>query len=618
MFKFLKYPAILCVLSFFSLLDVKAQEEKYVYYDQEKLYLKEKYQVSYANPKVLHGPFEAFYVTGKRQIKGSYTQGEPSGLWEYYFENGELKMRGHLDHGLPSGQWEYFYESGKRSMEGKLYGEVRNGKWTFYFENGDIKSEGVFNSGVRVGIWNYFYEDGSLKAQAFYEKGKGLYKEFYPSGQLKAEGVNDDGKSEGLWIFYYETGEKEASGSFSKGQRVGPWEYYHPNGNYSAAGSFNEGTKEGSWRYFHDDGSLRSEGNLVEGNRDGSWRLFERSGQGVGSIEYAGGIGLYSEYFESGKIKVKGSLQNETHIGQWYYYFESGKLEGECYFVDGAGQHKGYYEDGTLKMEGEVKNGVRVGEWKLYHPDGNLAGTYRPIYEDDRPVFRLTEEESTEPERLIYEKPEYKFKNRNSRFFTPRVGEYRGWILAVNPVSTLIGVLPVSIEYYHQERLGYEFQFIYLKKPFYRSGENVAMNKTYNQGSRIKLRQKFYDKGNRYGMFYFGQEVAFTSLEHSANVIDSTAAVHFTTDISVQEQRVEYGLFLGNRWMQNPGNAGFTVDMYIGAGIGYRLLKENYTATPERDAIFDDLSKSNISFPIIIGVNIGILGPKKGPGYFVN
>ena len=596
----------------------KGQDEKYVYYDQEKQYLKEKFHVSYANPRDLHGLYESFYVTGNKQMMGNYDRGIAEGLWEYFYESGGLKMRGYLENGIPFGKWEYFFESGKKSMEGSLFGEVRGGKWTFYFENGQVKSEGAFNNGVRQGIWNYFFEDGVLKAQAFYDKGSGIYKEFYPSGQLKAEGLNKNGKSEGEWSFYYETGEKQAEGMFEEGERVGPWKYFHTNGQASAEGVFDEGLKEGNWRYYHEDGTVSAEGQLVEGQKDGSWKLFERSGQTKGSVIYSEGFGTYSEYYESGKIKVKGDLQDDVKVGQWYYYYEGGMLEGECFFTDGAGLYKGYYEDGTLKMEGEVRNGDRVGEWKLYQEDGSLAGLYRPIYEDDQPVFRLTETEAAVPERAPYEKPEYKFKNRNSRYFTPRVGEYRGWVIATNPLASVFGTVPLSVEYYHQERLGYEVQVIYIRKPFFSNHSSLATNRVFQQGSRIKLRQKFYDKDNLFGMSYFGQEASFTTIDHTAHVIDSTGAVRVRTDITTQEQKIEYGLFIGNRWLSNAGDGGFTVDAYIGAGIGYRLLRENYTVSEERNSVFSDLNRSNISFPIIIGVNIGFLVPKKGPGFFVN
>lgn len=612
---------LLTIVSFLSILATEeglAQDEKYVYYDQEKQYLKEKFHVSYANPRELHGLYESFYVTGNRQAKGNYYRGVATGLWEYYYESGGLKMRGYLENGVPYGSWEYYYESGRKSMQGNLYGEVRSGRWTFYFENGDVKSEGIFDNGVRKGIWNYFYEDGVLKAQAFFEQGRGTYKEFYPSGQLKAEGLNVEGRSEGQWTYYYETGEKQAVGNFEQGERVGVWQYFHRNGQVSAAGNFEEGLKEGAWKYYHEDGQLSAEGNIVEGKKDGSWKLIERDGQSKGTVEYSDGRGDYTEYYESGAIKVKGSLEDDVKVGQWHYYYESGKLEGECFFTEGAGRYKGYYENGVLKMEGDVRNGDRVGEWNLYHPDGSLAGIYRPIYEDDRPVFRLTETGKEEPERIFYDKPEYKFKNRNSRFFTPRVGEYRGWIVAANPLAAVLGSLPVSLEYYHQERLGYEVQYIYHRKPFFKWHDGLADNRVFSTGSKIKLRQKFYDKDGQFGMFYFGQEVAFTSLDHGAHVVDSSGMAPVRIDISLLEQKVEYGMFLGNRWLPNAGDGGFTVDAYVGAGIGYRLTRRNYQETPERNRVFSDLNTSSISFPIIIGVNIGFMGPKKGPGFFVN
>lgn len=608
----------LAIFLFFTLLGANStfgQVWKYAYYDEEKEYLREKYEVSIANPLELHGAYESFYVNGNRQARGSYVKGSASGLWEYFFESGQLKMKGNMQEGIPWGRWEYYYESGKRSMQGDLFGEVREGLWTFYFENGAVKSEGKFDRGVRQGIWNYFYEDGTLKAQSFYERGIGQYKEFYPSGQLRSEGLNVEGKSEGPWTYYHENGELEAAGNFDKGIRTGFWKFYHDTGNVSAEGSYAAGEKTGTWRYYHSDGSLSTEGTLVKGTRDGSWKIFERNGHPAGSIEYEKGRGVYSEYYDSGKIKVKGQLEDEVNVGQWYYYYENGKVEGECFFEEGSGDYKGYYEDGALKMEGRIMDGVRVGEWKLYHPDGSLAGTYHPIYEDERPIFRLSETEPVQTERIQYDKPEYKFKNKKWRYFTPRVNEYRGWVVAANPAAVLVGVLPFSVEYYQQERLGYEVQYQFIRRPFFAASSAVPVNERFMYGSKVKLRQKFYDGDNLLGMFYFGQEVAFTTISHRANTIDSATTARKIVEISRLEQRLEYGLFIGNRWVQSSSEGGFTVDAYLGGGIGYRLTRINYAETAERNEIFSGLNSSSISFPIILGVNVGFMGPRKKTNY---
>ncbi len=615
MVRIFKRLAIFLFTTFFGCQMLFAQEVKHTYYDDNKEYIKEKYAVSYANPRELHGSYESFFVTGNRQSRGFYNHGKPSGVWEYFFESGDLKMKGYMQNGIPWGNWEYFYESGRRSMQGELYGEVRNGLWTFYFENGAVKSEGKFRDGVREGIWNYFYEDGMLKAQAFFEKGTSSYKEFYPNGQIKSEGKNVEGRSEGNWVYYHENGELQASGKFEKGERAGLWKFYHSNGNLSAAGAYANGVKAGNWKYYHADGTLATEGNLVDGVRDGSWKLLERDGQSIGTIEYAHGRGVYSEYYDSGKIKVKGTLEDDVNVGQWYYYYENGRLEGECFFVAGAGDYKGYYENGSLKMEGKIKDGVRVGEWKLFHPDGSLAGTYRPIYEDERPIFRLSENNMVQPEKIAYDKPEYKYKNKKWRYFTPRVNEYRGWVFAGNPAMALVGFLPISVEYYHQERLGYEVQYHYLRSPFFKNFGSVPLNELYHSGSKMKLRQKFYDSDNRIGMFYFGQEVAFSTINHSSNTIDSVAVPTRSVTITLLEQRLEYGFFIGNRWVQNPGGGGFTIDAYLGAGIGYRITRNNYAETSERNEIFSSLNKSGFSSPIIIGVNFGYVGPKKKTNY---
>ena len=78
---------------------------------------------------------------------------------------------------------------------------------------------------------------------------------------------------------------------------------------------------------------------------------------------------------------------------------------------------------------------------------------------------------------------------------------------------------------------------------------------------------------------------------------------------TLAETSIGYGLFIGNRWMKDPGNTGITLDTFIGMGIS----KRSYTREDQfqvLDAYFDPIIKSAVHFPLIIGINIGFSGPK--------
>ncbi|MEQ9424602.1 MAG: toxin-antitoxin system YwqK family antitoxin [Cyclobacteriaceae bacterium] len=595
--------------------NVQAQNiEIKTYYDDDGKFLKEILHVTDSQSQVLQGPYELYYLDGGIQAKGQYQQNIPSGTWEYYFESGGLKMKGELRDNTNYGPWVFYYENGKKSREGELYRGKRQGKWTFYYENGEVKSEGNYVDSVTDGIWNYYYEEGKLKGQAFFENGAGNYKEFYSSGSLKVEGRNFNGKSDGLWKYYYETGELQSEGLYVDGVRQGEWKFYYPNGNTSAIGNYNAGKQQGKWTYYYEDGQLSSEGTQSSDQKDGYWKLYYDTGELKGEGQYEEGDGEYKEYYPNGNLKITGQVKNGHNQGKWRYFYEDGRLEGEADFMRGEGRYVGYYPNGNKKTEGEIKDDRKIGDWKLYDEAGQLAGLYKPIYEDAPPVYRTSQSIQDDIDRVKYEKPEYRFKNKKVRYFSPVINEYKGGIIGFNPFFTLIGELPISIEYYKQERLGYEFQAILHRNPFFKSDNSISLNKNFTRGIQLKFRQKFYHAEGGLGAFYFAHEISFSDLSHKANVIDSTGANPTEIRIASSEQRYEYGITIGTRWFRNTGDGGPTIDAYVGVGIGYRDYKSNHPETVEYNAVFADLKTRKTSIPVIFGVNFGLMGPKREKG----
>jgi hypothetical protein len=297
------------------------------------------------------------------------------------------------------------------------------------------------------------------------------------------------------------------------------------------------------------------------------------------------------------------------------YYYEDGSLEGRADFVNGEGDYTGYYPDGNLKMKGKIKNGKNVGNWELYKEDGTVAGYYKPIYEEDRPVFKITDEEAQTPEAMgDYMKPDYRYKKRYNRYFSPRINEYRGIIIATDPLAMIIGSLPVSMEYYFQERMGYEVQFNIIRDPFFKDGISVQAYDLYSRGFSTAFRQKFYHKEMGIGMLYFANELRYSNIKHQFNALDSlTMPMETVYTESATENLYEYSFIAGNRWMRLFGEtwnvkskqSGITIDFFIGVGIGYRDFKKNYIDNPLNDEIFDDLRQSKFAISPRFGVNIG-------------
>ena len=604
-------PLLLLMVCMLPSAQLAAQAiEQRAYYDQEELHLKEVYYVADSVSGPLNGRYTSYFYSGGIESEGEYMLNKPSGTWQYYFENGRLKMTGQLEAKQDAGYWKYYFENGNQRMEGRLEAGKREGVWQYFFENGDLKQTGAYTNGVVAGIWNYFYEGGKLKAQAYYEQGEGIYKEYYLSGELKAEGKNINNKSDSVWNFYYPEGTLKANGAYLNGQKQGLWRYYHSNGVISGEGDFDAGTKVGSWHYYHDNGSLASIGTEKDGQKEGYWKLYYETGALLGEGEYEQGSGGYKEYYESGKIKVEGRFQKGVKEGKWYYYYEDGSLEGVALFTHGAGKYTGYYDDGSLKMEGNIKDEKKVGKWKLYNKDQSLAGYYNPIYEEEAPAFKVDADPIRNSDsKKAYEKPEYLFRSKQVRYFTPRVNEYRAVVLATNPLSSLLGSLPVGLEYYYQERLGYELYFQYLQSPFFTPGNDVRVGKLYKQGFSLALRQKLYSASRRYGMFYFGHQVGYTDIRHAVNQRDAANGSLLT--FRTTESRIEYGVFIGNRFVRDAGTGGLTLDMFAGAAFGYRNYNNSFGSSPAIASLFEDLNQKSLSVQVLFGINIGLMGPPK-------
>ena len=573
------------------------------FFDSDSSKVSEIYHYSVKDSS-LQGTYEAFYLNGSLKTFGWYHKNFPDSVWHYYYENGRKKAIGRFSKGIPRGIWKYYFENGNMKSEGRLDGTEKEGLWSFYFENDGKKSSGNYVNDQKQGIWNYFFEDGSIKAQAIIENGIGEYAEFYPSGTRRMEGRNVNDKSEGEWTYYFETGDIEAIGEFKNGLRTGIWMYYHKNGEKSASGMYRHGVRQGEWEYYHENGQLSQSGTITDDKKDGYWKLFYPTGEVLGEANFQEGDGEFNEYYPSGNQKSKGQILDGKKSGKWFYYSDQGHLEGEADLIDNEGEYVGYYPDGTVKMKGRIKDDKRVDDWTLYNPDGTTAGTYHPIYESEQPIFKTRITSDFEDKESI-EKPTYHPEKRGLRYFLPRVNEYKGFIIGTNPLWLLDDQLPISVEYYIQERLGYELQIDLRRSPFFTPDNEIGDYQIYRRGIQIHFRQKFYHSDSKFGMFYFGHEVNFKYQNNQVNHTDTLIIQQPRRFGNLVETSYGYGLIVGNRWMKDVGASGLTIDAFLGIGVNARSFNKQYEPIQVLDNYFDQEIKSSIHFPLIVGLNIG-------------
>jgi uncharacterized protein len=284
-----------------------------------------------------------------------------------------------------------------------------------------------------------------------------------------------------------------------------------------------------------------------------------------------------------------------------------------CQFFEGEGEYTGYYPGGSIKMQGTIKNGKNIGEWKLFKEDGTLEGYYRPIYEEDKPVFKISEKKLQEEEGPYdYMKPDYRYKKRHNRYFTPVINEYRGFIVATQPAAVFLGSLPFSLEHYLHERLGHELQVNLIRDPFFKNDYSIVENELYSRGFDVAIRQKFYHPEEKFGMFYFANELRYTNNNHYFNTMDTIS--YKMSKIRAVENKIEYSFIVGNRWMrlfgerwQGVNQQGLTLDVFLGMGIGYRSYQKKYENNAFYDEVFSELRQHKLSVSPRFGFNIGLV-----------
>lgn len=559
------------------------------WHDAEKKLLKEVYQVKDTARNILHGRYISYFLNGNIESKGFFANNETTGIWEFFYESGNLKMRGALRQNANFGRWEYFYESGQKSMEGSINGKSREGEWIMYYENGNVKETGSYRNNQRTGLWKSFYEDGVLKSEADYQDDYGRCTEYYHSGKVYGEGPKSGSRQVGHWRYFSETdGTLQTEGDYEAGRKHGQWVTYFPTGNVASRGHYIEGEPEGKWEYLFEDGSISSTGEFIGGQKNGYWTSQTRDGKKISEITYTDGKGQYREYYPSGKLKVTGMMVQDKREGPWQFFYEDGKKEGDCDFVKGKGVYRGYYPNGALQTKGELEDDRKVGTWEIYEPDGTLTGYYKPFYDQKKltnEIVTLSQRNST--------------TSKGSRFtyFDERSNEFRGVIVGGNPMFMFAGRFPFAVEFYSQERLGHEFEFIGIREPFFTADKNIATNKLFERGYAMVIRQKFYNP-IKAGMWYFGHQLRFTNTSHFINNEVTPGTV---VTFSSAEQRIQYGVVLGYRIMQRNNAGGFTLDVFLTGDVGFR----NFDTAPGNAEYFNEINQNKFAATLSLGLNIG-------------
>jgi uncharacterized protein len=561
---------------------------RYSWHDVQKKNLKELYQVKDTLTNILHGTYISYFINGKVESKGQFTDNETSGVWEFFYETGTLKMRGILFKGANYGLWEYFFESGRKSMEGIIYGKKRQGEWKMFYENGQVREEGEYEDNKRTGLWKSYFEDGAVKGSTEYTDDFGKHVEYYHSGKIYGEGPRAGTRNVGHWRYYSEDGTLRSEGDYKSGKKQGNWVTYYPSGKIASQGMYENDQPSGMWVYQYENGTISSAGSYTAGKKEGQWKAYDVNGALRSEASFDKGTGDYREFFNNGTLKVKGRIVEGKRQGRWEFYNGDGTREGYCDYEKDKGIYYGYYANGNLHTKGPLEGELKMGTWEIYNEEGNLSGYYKPFYENNKASDEIV---------ALAQRTAAQRKKAPARrsWFIARNNEFKGVIGASNPLWLAAGRLPFNIEFYLQERLGHEFEFIGIRDPFFKSDMEIAAGKKFERGYSVAIKQKFYSP-LKAGMWYFGHEIRFTNLGHFVN---QPVTNLFT--FNAVEQRVQWGPLLGYRVMRKNNARGFTIDCFVSANVGYRRidLDANY------ETFFSDLDQSPFATTFNFGLNLG-------------
>lgn len=602
---------VLVILSLiFFKVDLHAQNvKKQTWYNVEKTKLKEEYYLNNKNKKTLEGLYTAYYLNGKVKMRGFFENSLYQGYWEFYYENGNKKSAGYYVNNLPEGIWKYYFENQNIQMQGKLVNGKKDSTWSFYYENQIIKSIGEYEMDTVSGQWKYFYEDGQVKGDAILSDNSGWYREYYVDGVLKMEGQLKNGLGDSTWTYYHENGAVKAVGNERKGLKDGFWIYYHDNKVVAARGNYLNGEQVGNWKYYYPNSKISSEGDLKAGVKDGKWlSYYEIGGLKAESILDIGD-GSYKEYYLNGKLKIDGYIKQEKNHGEWKYYYENGNLEAVCQFVDGEGWYKGYFPNGKLKMEGKIKDGNKIGSWKLYDSDEGLAGYYKTYY-DKEPEKILNDSLQNKDSVIVKEVPKEvvdvykKVKRTPTRYYNESLNRYTSTIISCNPIAIMRGSFPIYIEYYKREKMGLEVNFTIYRVPFFGSVAALGDDKLFALGYALGIKQRFYTKITKAGMFYVAHEAKYQELNYSAYMKTPSGGSNFN---SANTDVYQYTIQFGDRLLHADENSGVTMDIFIGAGVGLLKYKESLDGQATSDELFKAIRKPGIFVPLQLGFSFGYI-----------
>lgn len=590
----------------------------------EKKVIQEEYYVLKRNPSVRHGEYKAYFSSGKLKKKGMYNMNVPDENWSFYYESGSVKATYEYKEGDSVVSTLYYEMDSIKKKTGLIVNGEKEGFWQYFYENGEIKREGIYKNGEEVGEWKQYNESGLVKSTTSYIKPNfAYYTEYYENKKLKTEGYIKNGYSDSTWKEYDENGILSGVGSEKNGLKNGVWTYFYPDSVKEKQGSYHNGEPYGTWKFFHQNGKIKFDGSFHNGQKQGRWTEHSITGGEIAETNYLNGDGEINIKYESGNLRATGFLKDEKFTGEWLFYSKKGELLHTCDFNNDTGTCIEYFKgtDSIVKSTGTKIRDKEVGKWIVYKKNGDIqADIFHEHHQNESTDTTSSNHQSqedtstTKSEKNIKQKgnkagkPEKhrkSWRERKKNWWNKlHAVEEKGIIIETNPLSMLIRTLPVSLEYYIHPRIGLQGRATLYRYPFKFNQEGLGDEQLGFSGFSFDFEQKLYTfKSKQQGsvsrsdkvLQYWGQELRYTNVNYFMNADTDSNGV--AERFSVKRQSIELSMLLGGRLLGDSHQSGFTMEVFIGFGVGWNFRSQNFEEGEEPNVAFDAVPKNNFFIP---------------------
>jgi antitoxin component YwqK of YwqJK toxin-antitoxin module len=120
---------------------------------------------------VLDGAYTAYYPSGKKEIEGRFTNGQPDGIFSTYYPNGIKATQRTFVRGVEQGQYVVWDEQGYKIWEVEYVDGKPHGRYASFHRNGGKRGQGTCVRGKQHGQHRVWDEQGKLIRITRYDHG---------------------------------------------------------------------------------------------------------------------------------------------------------------------------------------------------------------------------------------------------------------------------------------------------------------------------------------------------------------------------------------------------------------------------------------------------------------